>query len=81
MSRKLAIANALSGWVHGEVILEREFPSDSKIVVVQSDDGSRYSMYRAFILGDRAEVSADVQERSLGDVAAKLLSMIPEGQI
>lgn len=75
---KLIIENALSGWIDGEVIARRDFESGTRIVVTQTEGGT-YSMFRAFIIGGRAEVSADVQERTLGDVVAKLLAIIPEG--
>ena len=83
---KQLIDEALKGWMSdGEVIAEREFPSGTKIVVLKDKadaiDGGSFSMYRAFGLGEHAEVSADVQYGSAGDVAAKLLSLIPEGHL
>jgi hypothetical protein len=59
---ELIIENALSGWTSGqEIVARKEFDHGTTLAITRDEVG-RFSLFRAFILGERAEVSADLQD-------------------
>lgn len=61
MSNKNKIEAALEGWVTQPVVAYRENEFDERLVVTRSKDGS-FSLFRAFMVGDNAHVSVDLQD-------------------
>jgi hypothetical protein len=73
----MSMEDTIKEWAgEGEIVALHEFNRlGATIGVVARDDGF-YDMIRAFTIGDRIEVSMDVQAGSAGDVFVRLMDIV-----
>jgi hypothetical protein len=73
VSYTFAIEQALLDWKgDSNLVVSKDFNDDTEVMIVHNENG--YSLLRAFVLGDRVEVSCDLQDVSAQDVMAHLLA-------
>lgn len=60
----------------GTIVAQHEFERLAAVITIVERDDGFYDMIRAFTIGNRIEVSMDVQEGSAGDAFQRLMEVV-----
>jgi hypothetical protein len=73
----MSIEDTIKEWTgDGEIVALHEFKRLGATIAVVANDVGFYDMIRVFTLGDRIEVSMDVQSGSARDVFVRLMEIL-----